>query len=62
MQMEFACVNSHKLEQENDLFLMDKACAKTKEEISDPIIRTINYCRSYLEVKFLSNICTADGH
>ena len=37
-------------------------CAKTKEEISDSIIRIINYCCSYLWVKFLFNICIADGH
>ena len=49
--MECACVTSHKLEQENDLLLMDTGYAKTKDELSDPIIRTINYCRSYLKVK-----------
>ena len=31
MQMEFACVNFSKLERENNHFLMDEACAKTKE-------------------------------
>ena len=62
MQIEFASVTSHKLEQEKDVFLIDKACAKTKEKLSDPIIRTINYCRSYFEVKCLSDICTAYRH
>ena len=60
--MMCACVTSLKLEQEIDVFLMDKSCAKTKDELSDPIIRTINYYRSYLEVKFFLDICTADGH
>ena len=56
IQMEFTCVNCHKLEQENYLFLMDEACAKTKEELSDPTIRTINYCRNYLKVKFFQTL------
>ena len=61
MQMECACVTSHTLEREYDLFLMDAACAKTKDKLSDPVIGTINYCRSCLKVKCLSDICTADG-
>ena len=62
IQLEFACVDRPKLERENDIFLMDAACERSKEELSDPNIRTINYCRNYLEVKRLSNMCTADGH
>ena len=62
MQIECACVDRPKLERENDIFLMDAVCARSKEKLSDPKIRTINYYRNYLEVKRLSDICTADGH
>ena len=54
-------IDRPKLERENDIFLMDTVCARSKEELSDAKVRTINYCRNYLEVKRLSDICTADG-
>ena len=41
---------------------MNAACAKSKDNLSDVNIRTINYCRSYLEVQRMSDICTADSH
>ena len=53
IQMEFACVTSPKPERENDQFIMDQACAKTKAELDDLSIRIINYCRSYLQVQRL---------
>ena len=63
IQIEFVCANSPKLEQANDQFIINEACAKTKEGLSDPSIsRTINYCKSYLQVKCLSDICIADGY
>ena len=62
MQLECVYVNCPKLERENDIFLMDAVCIRSKKELSDPNIRTINYCKNYLEVKFFSNICTVDGH
>ena len=62
MQLECACATCPELKRKNDMFLMDAACAKSKADLSDPNIRTINYCRSYLEVQRLSDICTADGH
>ena len=61
MQLEYECVDRPKLESENDTFLMDAMCARPKAELSDAKVRTINYCRNYLEVKRLSDICTADG-
>ena len=61
MKLECACIDRPKLEREHDIFLMDAACARSKEELSDANIRIINYCRNYLEVKRLSDICTADG-
>ena len=62
MKLECACVDSPKLERENNIFLMDAVCARLKEELSDANVRIINYCRNYLEVMLLSNTCTADGH
>ena len=62
MKLECACVDSPKLERKNDIFLMDAVCARLKKELSDTNIRIISYCRNYLEVKRLSDICTADGH
>ena len=61
MQLECECVDRPKLERENDIFLMDAVCARSKEELSDAKVRPINYYRNYLEVKRLSDICTADG-
>ena len=61
LQLECACVNCPKLEWDHDAFLMDVVCAKTKEEVSDANVRSINYYRNYLEVQHLSDICTADG-
>ena len=60
-ELECECVDRPILKRENDLFLMDKVCAKPKEELSDAKVRTINNCINYLEVKRLSDICTADG-
>ena len=62
IQLEFACVKRPTPEREGDHFIMDRACAKTEEELSDASIRTINYCRCYLQVHQLSDICTADGN
>ena len=62
MQLECECVDRPKLERENDIFLMNAGCARSKEELSDAKVRAINYYRNYLEVKRLSDICTADGH
>ena len=60
LHLECACVDCPKLERDHDLFLMDEVCAKTKEEVSDANVRIVNYCRNYLEVQQLSDICTAD--
>ena len=61
LQLECVCVDRPKLIREHDLFLMDAVCEKTKEEVSNANVRIINYCRNYLEVQRLSDICTADG-
>ena len=62
MNLRCECVDRPKLERENDIFLMDAVCARSKEELSDAKVRTINDCKYYLEVKCLSDICSADGH
>ena len=41
---------------------MDAAWAKSQAELVNANIRNINYCRYYLEVQRMSDICTADGH
>ena len=62
MQLECASVKRPALERENDQFLMDAACVKSKDELSDADVRNINYCQCYLEVQRMSDICTVDGH
>ena len=62
IQLECACVKRPELERENDKFLMDVACAKSKEDLGEVDIKTINYYRCYVEVQRMSDICTADGH
>ena len=62
IQLELACVKRPTPERAGDHFIMDRACSKTVEELSDASIRTINYCRCYLQVHQLSDICTADGN
>ena len=44
IQLEFACVKRPTPERAGDHFIMDRACAKPAEELSDASIRTINYC------------------
>ena len=60
-QLEFACIPTPVLEREQDLMIMDVACDKPKEVLSDADINKINYCRSYLQIHQLSDMCTADG-
>ena len=47
IQLKYACVKRPKRKRENDKFLMDVACAKSKEDLSDADIITIDYCRCY---------------
>ena len=44
---------------ENDECIMDVAC--DSDVFTDKEIRKIFYCKNYLEVKWLSDMCTADG-
>ena len=62
MQLECASVKQPAIKRENDQFLMNAACTKSKAELSNANIRNINYCWCYLEVQRMSDICTADGH
>ena len=50
------------MEHENDLMIVDLACDKPKHVLSDTNINKIHYCRSYLQIPRLSNMCTADGN
>ena len=41
--------------------IIDLACSKPKNLLSDAEIRKMRYCRSYLQLYRLSNMCTVDG-
>ena len=61
IQLEFACVKYPKTKRKDNHLIMDWACKKNKAKLDDASIKTTNYCRSYLQVHQLSNICIADG-
>ena len=43
-QLEFACVPKPDLEREKDLMIIDVACNKPKQVLSDADINKIHYC------------------
>ena len=61
-QLEFACIPTPVLEREQDLMIMDVACNKPKEVLSNADINKIHYCRSYLQIHQLFDMCTANGN
>ena len=60
-QLKFDCVTKPKMEQKNDLTVMDLACDKPRHVLSDANIKKNHYCWSYLQIHRLSYMCTADG-
>ena len=44
---------------DNDRCIMEVACSDPT--IKDNDIKKIYFCKSYLQVKWISNLCTADG-
>ena len=58
--MEIDCVKPLQQEREDDRFIMDIACDDIT--LDKEMIDKINYCRLFLEVQRLSDICTADGN
>ena len=58
--LEVACVKPLQTEREDDRFLMDIACEDNT--LDTTTVNKINYCRLFLEVHRISDICTADGN
>jgi hypothetical protein len=64
------CIPKLTYERQGDEYIMDVVCspttttemARTKlKQYTDAEIRKIYYCKSYLNVKRISDLCTADG-
>ena len=54
--LEIAGISTLDLERKNDWRLMEAACAS---DFTDAQVRTIYYCMHYLQVKTVSDICSA---
>jgi hypothetical protein len=68
--LEIECIPKAKYERQGDEYIMDVVCAPataTEMDIgklqyyTDAEIRQIYYCKSYLQVQRISDLCTADG-
>jgi hypothetical protein len=68
--LEIECIPKPTQERQGDEYIMDVVCSPTttteldKKQLrhyTDVEIRTIYYCKSSLQVKRLSDLCTADG-
>ena len=42
--LEIACIKERMMERDNDRYLMDWICCKSKEQLKDTDIRRFNYC------------------
>ena len=58
--LEIACIQERMMERDNDFYLMDWICCKSKEQLNDTNLRRFNYCRLFLQVHRLSDICIPD--
>jgi hypothetical protein len=70
VSLEIECIPQPTQERQGDEYIMDVMCSPTKtteldkkqiRHYMDIEIRTIYYCKGYLQVKRLSDLCTADG-
>jgi hypothetical protein len=67
--LEIECVPTPTSERDGDEYIMDVACAPVTTSLNtdrliqytDMEIRKIYWCKSYLQVKRISDLCTADG-
>jgi hypothetical protein len=68
--LEIACIPKPTYERQEDEYIMDAVCSPTTameldrnllQHYSDAEIRQLYYCKSYLKVKRISDLCTADG-
>jgi hypothetical protein len=69
-RLEIECIPKPTQERQGDEYIMDVVCSPTMtteldtkqlRHYTDAEIRTTYYCKSYLQVKRLSDLCTADG-
>ena len=68
--LEIECIPEPTYERQGDEYIMDVVCAPTTtttmdrrnlKQYTDAEIRQIYYCKSYLNVQRISDLCTADG-
>jgi hypothetical protein len=68
--LEIECIQKPTYERQGDEYIMDVVCSPTTatemdipylKQFTDAEIRQIYYCKSYLQVKRISDLCTADG-
>jgi hypothetical protein len=68
--LEIECIPQPTYERQGDEYIMDGVCSPTTatemdrnklKQYTDAEIRQIYYCRRYLNVQRLSDLCTADG-
>jgi hypothetical protein len=68
--LEIECIPKPTYERQGDEYIMDIVCAPTTVleldrdflgQYTDAEIRQVYYCKSYLKVKRVSDLCTADG-
>jgi hypothetical protein len=68
--LEIECIPKATYERQGDEYIMDVVCSPTTanemerkhlKHYTDTEIRQIYYCKSYLQVKRISDLCTADG-
>jgi hypothetical protein len=68
--LEIKCIPKPTYERQGDEYIMDVVCSPTTTtkmardkllQYTDVEIRQIYYCKSYLNVKRISDLCTADG-
>jgi hypothetical protein len=68
--LEIECILNPTYERERDEYIMDVVCAPTTalemdrkylKYYTDTEIRQIYYCKSFLNVQRVSDLCTADG-
>jgi hypothetical protein len=68
--LEIECIPKPTYKRQGDEYIMDVVCAPTTVmeldrdslgQYTDAEIRQVYYCKSYLKVKRVSDLCTADG-
>jgi hypothetical protein len=69
-RLKIECIPAPAQERQGDEYIMDVVCSPTTtteldrnklKQYTDAKIRIICYCKNYLQVKRISDLCTADG-